>query len=309
MLGSQPERDGRGERPRPPARPGWARRRRPPATRRVALVLLGAALAWAGCVSGSRSVLDVPVVRAAAPLRGDASDAELISAVAAVLVERLELPLPGRIRAYFYGSQDAFELGLVTDGQITDRAMARDQARFATGVGTPHGIFLRADRLARATVAARVGLYAHELTHLSQYEMAGGRRGGDQWLREGFADWVRLRAVDHFGLRPYAAGLEQVRRQVARQPLDKLPGLDRLVTNRQWVTARNDLGGPATYGQALLAADRLVERSGRAQVIAYFRSFARRDNRIANFEAAFGLSPDAFAEEFRGHLRSLGAAA
>jgi hypothetical protein len=269
-------------------------------------VILAAALT-AGCVSGTRTSFDVPLGGpVAGPLRVDTGDRDTLAAVATVLVERFGLPLTPPLHAHFYGSQDAFELGLVTDGGLEDRVMARDQARFAAGVGTARGIFIRADRVAAVPLVDRVGLFAHELTHVSQYELAGGRRGGDQWLREGFADWIKYRALEALGLRAYADSRRQVIRKVARAgPADRFPALGVLVTNRQWTSARNDLGGAATYDQAFLATDWLVERTSRDRVIDYFRRFGRRDDRVSHFREAFGMPPGAFAEEFRAHLATL----
>jgi hypothetical protein len=270
------------------------------------LVLAVAVVLAAGCVSGSRTSVEVPLGRPAAPLRADTADADVLGTVATVLVERFGLPLSPPLRAHFYGSQDAFELGLVTDGGLEDRVMARDQARFASGVGTARGILIRADRVAAVPLVDRVGLYAHELTHVSQYEMAGGKRGGDQWLREGFADWVRYRTMEALGLRAYAESRRLVLRRVARAgSVERFPALGALVTNRQWTTARNELGGPATYDQAFLATDWLVERTGRERVVDYFRRFGRRDDRVAHFREAFGMPPGLFAEEFRAHLPTL----
>ena len=283
--------------------PSWIRRRRAG----WAGLALAAGLV-AGCVTGTHTSFEVPLGRPAAPLRADASDADTLAAVAAILVERFELPLPAAppLRAHFYSSQDAFEQGLVSDGGMPDRAMARDQARFAVGVGTASGMFFRGDRLALVPRMERVGLFAHELTHVSQFELAGGRRGGDQWIREGFADWIKYRTIEVLGMRTYADSRRQVLRQVARAgPPDGLPALGVLVTNRQWVTARNELGGPATYGQAFLAVDWLVERTGRERVLDYFRRFARRDDRTGHFRDAFGMPPGLFAEEFRARLPAL----
>jgi hypothetical protein len=48
-------------------------------------------------------------------------------------------------------------------------------------------------RLSNLEWGDRVALLAHEMAHSFQYELGGGRRGtSDQWLREGFADWVAI---------------------------------------------------------------------------------------------------------------------
>jgi hypothetical protein len=152
-----------------------------------------------------------------------------------------------------------------------------------------------------------VALFAHELTHVSQYELADGRRAtSEQWLREGFADWVQFRATDLLSIRPYAESRRRMLQVVRRAgPVDRFPSLGMLVSNRQWVMARTELGGPATYGQAFLATDWLIERHGSDRVLAYFRRFASVDDRARNFQAVFGLPPGEFAQQFQARLASL----
>ena len=42
---------------------------------------------------------------------------------------------------------------------------------------------------------------SHEVAHAAQYEWAGGHRGtSDQWLREGYADWVQAHVLDSMGV-------------------------------------------------------------------------------------------------------------
>lgn len=273
-----------------------------------AFAWLALSLLAAGCaVSTPPGVVRARVERAERPpIPAGATDTQVLAAVSWVLASRLGLPLTLPIRVYFYSSQDAFETGLMTEARA-EAAMAKDQARFATGVGTAEGIFIRTDKLATAPLAVRVGLYAHELTHVSQYEMAGGRRAGsEQWLREGFADWARYRTLDALMLRPYAESKRRVLEELRRAgPVDRFPGLGVLVSNRQWISVRNDLGAAATYGQAFLAADWLVERHGSARVVDYFRRFAHVDDRARNFLAAFGEPAGRFAIEFSARLPTL----
>src|SRR5207245_2881108 len=77
------------------------------------------------------------------------------------------------------------------------REEAWDKGRFAAGVATRAGLFLRGDQLAEMHLLGRAGLFAHELTHVSQRKLAeGGRGGAAQWILEGHADWVKVQALD-----------------------------------------------------------------------------------------------------------------
>ncbi len=273
-----------------------------------ARVLLAVLLVSAGCAAFSqRSVLKVPLDRPAPPSLSESADTEtLLGAVASVLVGRIGLPLSSPLNAYLYSNQEAFELGLVTEAR-GETWLAKDMARFAWGVGTYYGIFLRQDKLSTAPLFRRVGLIAHELTHVSQYEVAGGRRGtSDQWLREGAAEWVRFRVLEYFQLRSYADSKAEVIQEVRRRgSAEEFPSLTSLVTFREWVTARNQSGQWATYSQAFMAVDLLVERRGSAAVMEYFRRFGRLNDREENFRAAFGQPVSEFAREFRSSLSDL----
>lgn len=283
----------------------------PPLRRRlrVALVPTWACLCLlligAGCAAvGQRSVVKVPLDQAPPPALSEGADTRsVLSSVAWVLLNKLGLPLSSPLHAYFYSTPEAFELGLVTDAR-TETWFAKDQARFASAVGSYYGIFLREDKLATAPLLTRVGLVAHELTHVSQYELAGGQRGNsDQWLREGMAEWARFRVLEHFGLRSYADSKGRVLQEVRRVgSIEKFPSLTSLVTNREWTTTQNQSGRAATYAQAFLAFDLLVERRGSEAVLDYFRRFGRVNDRAANFQAAFGRPVDQFADEFRAWL-------
>lgn len=273
-----------------------------------ALVWLLAALLAAGCASSPRTLVHVPVDRGdPAAVTAQSSDEAVLRSVATVLVTRLGLPLTTPVRAYLYASQAEFERGLVAQAHVNP-SLARDQATFATGVGTAHGIFLRGDKLGSMPLAARVGVLAHELTHVSQYELAGGRRGvSEQWLREGFAEYVKFRTVESLGLRSYVqsrtAMVTAVRQALRSTPF---PDLDTLDANRDWVEMRRQAGSLATYGQAFLATDRLIDRVGHRTVVEYFRHAGASRNRDAAFEAVFGVSRAAYLSEFRRYLATLG---
>ena len=63
----------------------------------------------------------------------------------------------------------------------------------------------------------RIALLAHELTHTIQYEWGGGTRGtSEQWLREGFADWVEMETLVALGF----TTREQARATVIRRLRD-----------------------------------------------------------------------------------------
>lgn len=194
----------------------------------------------------------------------------------------------------------SFEAALVSVGY--EPPFARETARVMAAVGGHRGVLLNEQTLVPMSWPTRVGLLAHELTHTFQYELGGGRRGtSDQWLREGFAEWVAMRVLDRLGA-ARAADFRRgrLRRLRATRAADA-PRLDEMITFRQLVAlaARDDI---APYAQAFLAADLLVERHGLPAVVRYFELFATSRDRLGNFAAAFGESLPAFESALRQHL-------
>lgn len=251
------------------------------------------------------SILAIAVDRAVVEKVEDGiGDEALLAAIAAVITSKLGLPLPSPLHAHFYESAETFESGLIRDARSSP-AMAREHARFAIGVGSARGIFLRRDRLTITSFLGRVGLYAHELAHVAQATLADGRRiASEQWLREGHADWVKYQALEQLGLQTYERSRARGIRSVRLGAVSTLPSLLKLSSSLEWADTRNRLSGRETYAQAFLAADWLVERSGTDALRGYFRGKPSRD-RLEAFQTSFGISLEQFAEEFATYLAAL----
>jgi hypothetical protein len=187
----------------------------------------------------------------------------------------------------FYPTTDAFEKALLDVGY--DATLAANTANTMVAVGGHRGVLLNESRLVPLSWAERVTLLAHELGHSLQYELAGGHRGtSDQWLREGFAEWLSFRVLERLDRRVSLAGIRRARQSEIRAAGRRnLPRLSELVTFPQWVNA-GKRHGTTMYGLSFLGADLLLERHGIRAVLDYFKRFNRSDDRIANFTAAFG---------------------
>jgi hypothetical protein len=213
------------------------------------------------------------------------------AAIAAVFKRELGVP-PFPVTFFFYRDNAAFEAALVDTGQ--DAASARDTARGMRGVGMHGRILLNHDGLSDLSWADRVRMLAHELVHSLQYELTGGLRGtSEQWLREGFAEWVALMTVDRLGGRPLRELRDQQIALFRASDRSRAPRLDEMVTFDQWVplAGRRDI---APYSQAFLGVDFLIERHGAAAIIEYFRRSAVTGGRRAAFRAVFGEDQAAF---------------
>jgi len=85
-------------------------------------------------------------------------------------------------------------------------------------------------------------------------------------------------------------------------PRQFFPSLRELEGHAAWTAARNRLGSAATYGQAFLAVDWLVERHS----IEALHEFLRRTGRESGaWGSVFATSYAEFVDEFRARLQRL----
>ena len=265
--------------------------------------VVAAGLAACASVNTGPRVMTIADLRAQPVARGEwieDYDTALVS-IAALMTNDLRLP-DVQATLFFHRDRAAFRAALEANGYAPDAA--RVTAETLTAVSGRRSVLINEDALLDAPWPIRIALLAHELTHTLQYEWAGGPRGtSDQWLREGFAEWVEVQALTRFGFttptRARATVMGRIRDAGGRQAFPPLSGM---VTFADWVALAQRFDQEALYGHAWLAADFLIERHGVVAVIAYFERFARSDDRLANFRDAFGEDVSQFEEAFR--LRS-----
>jgi hypothetical protein len=272
-------------------------------------MLLCAAFACASCAAGvvrEPRIVELPAssMDPATPRTGDYAAA--FAAIAAVFERHLDLPRPD-VRLLLFPDRRSFEAGLIAAGNPAGIARRISQAFQA--VGAPSGVLANEGSFHGMSWRSRVQLLAHELVHCVQYRLGGGRRGtSEQWLREGFAELVALRAIEHLNLGEAAALRLEWRDQLAAalRANAAAPGhvpLARLSTFAEWTDAQARHGLPM-YLQALVAAESLVEQHGAAAVARYFTLFAASEDREANFQLAFGRSLADFDREFGARWQS-----
>ena len=271
-------------------------------TARAALLLTMSACTAS---TGGPVVLSIPDVRAQSVRVGawvDTYDTAVVS-IAAILERDLGLPAI-QASLYFYADRNAFQQALELDGY--EPALARDAAATLSGIAGFRRVVLNDANLRWLEWPNRVALLAHELTHTVQYEFSRGRRStSEQWLREGFAEWVEVYVMDVLDFTTWnqarAIAAQRVR-DAARKPP---PAFSEMVTYPDWVRTVQRSGEAAVYAQALLAADLLIARHGRDAVVGYFRLFETSEDRLANFRAAVGQDLSAFEVVFRDHLAGI----
>jgi hypothetical protein len=142
-----------------------------------------------------------------------------------------------------------------------------------------------------------VMLLAHEYAHNIDNSTASHVTRIEQWIVEGFADWVAVKVVHALGWREYEISLHAAKQELIRHR-DLLPNLSWLNLNQDWQTfSQKPKGWIRTYGQAFVAMHRVIEGKGLKAVINYLKS--------ANFEASFGVSKDAFRSEIEKFLSAV----
>jgi hypothetical protein len=229
---------------------------------------------------------------------------DALASIAAIMERELELP-PLQAAFIFFRNREALEGGLLAVGY--DPVFARETANAMVAIGGYRAVLLNAAAFDRAPWPERVNMLAHELTHTIQYELGGGHRGtSEQWIREGFADWVAELVLEAMGASLPGRGRYELLRQVraVRDPA-RLPRLEEMVTFRQWVGLRVNSPQTPTYPLAFVATDFLIQRHGVAALLDYFRLFAMSQDRLLNFRTAFGEELREFAQAFEEYLAGL----
>jgi hypothetical protein len=272
--------------------------------------------------------LNVTPTGASAPLQYGTKDyPHALAAIMAVMVNEWQLPGVD-VSVTLYPSQVSYESGVISELD-RNRQRIRQQLNLALNPAREEQALAASKRL--AVNSAAVGMYrrvlineprvnrllwtewvrvlGHELAHTAQIELANDRPAAwDQWLVEGFAEWVGYKIADRLGAESFAKSRAQALNRIARvKGYQTLPSLTQLVDGPSWTAWVQSLGDAATYGQAFIAVDFLVEQKGMAAVIDYFRLYRKLNNRTRNFTAAFGESLDPFDKRFSVSLaRQLG---
>jgi hypothetical protein len=226
--------------------------------------------------------------------------------IAAITEKDLGLPkLQGVL--HLVADRDAFYTVLQESG--ADPATARGAADTMLAVGTHRAVYVNQAAFARLNWNARLAILSHEAAHAAQYELAGGRRGNsEQWLREGFADWVQAHVLEKLqvGTMTRESILQRNSRFIAQQGMrEQLPPLSKLSNFAEWVAVANSPATKLLYPYAYVATDFLIKRHSLDEAITYFRLFATSENPQQNFRQAFGEDRATFDAALRDHVAQL----
>jgi hypothetical protein len=225
-----------------------------------------------------------------------------IENIATILSRDLQLPFPSRTRVYVYGTREAFRRGIVEDGDLAPSG-ADELAAFAIGLARPGRVLLNGRLATGRTEWMR--LIAHELTHVAQFELAGGEARAEQWLAEGVAEHVAFQVLDRLGIGSVAhhrtIALNRVPRQAAFA--DSRLDLATLGSPREFTLRHQREGSLETYHLTFLLADHLIARDGLGKVLEYFGRLRRQSSAKA-FAATFGQTLQQFETEALATLQA-----
>jgi hypothetical protein len=215
----------------------------------------------------------------------------------------LGLALPTEVDVHVYDSQMAFHRGLRQDAYVNpDRV--DEIAAFAAGLARPNRVLLHS-RAAKGKREWR-RLIAHELTHVSQFALAGGDGRADQWLAEGMAERVAFEVLERLGLDTLAERRSRALAAARQHPSFWTGRVDLIALGspREFTLRHQRDGSMATYQLSFLMADYLIARAGMPAVLDYFRRCRTLDRERA-FSITFGQPVPAFEAEVLRHLRAL----
>ena len=252
---------------------------------------------------GAAPITPVTVSLADGGLQVPPAHRAAVEEIVTIMRDEMTLPVPDRVNVYVYDSRSAFRDGLMDEGYVAaDRV--NEIASFAAGLARPGRVLLHA-RATRGKLEWR-RLIAHELTHVVQFNLAGGDGRADQWLAEGLAERVAFDVLERLGMDSVAE-----RRQRALAGARKHPGfangrldLAALGSPREFTLRHQRDGSLETYQLSFLMADYLVQRDGLQTVLDYFRN-CRIMDRDRAFARTFGQPIQQFEREVLGHLRGL----
>lgn len=282
-------------------------------------------LPWS-CVSDSRLITVASSDRRVTPpAYGNKDYPRALSAILSVMSQDLELPQV-ELSVTLYPSQQSFEQGVLGDAEKDFEQLRKRLGRFAErlnrdqyiagaraiavssdALSKHNRILINEWRLEKYRWPEWIRVLAHELAHTVEFAVADGRPAiWERWLTEGFADWVGYKVLDRFGVENFAKSIEQQQAAIVNARVRQtFPALTQLATGADWLTWSRTLGREATYGQALLAVDFLIEQKGLPAVLEHVRLFRKSFDRKQNFVAAFGESESEFDEKFSKHLTRL----
>lgn len=229
-----------------------------------------------------------------------------LNAILRVLAVKFALPIPPFHTMEIYPTREEFEGALINELKFKPE-IARTTSEFAKAAVGNSKVLVNEAVMAKSEWPERILTLAHELVHTMQADLADFHSlVRNQWLVEGFAEWVAFQVTGTLGLEDVAKARARMIgdvREVRRS--GPLPALRQMDSLEQWILTRNERGFNATYPYVFLITDYLVERHSYPKAVDYFRRFGASEDHVANFKAAFGEDLDNFQAVLDRHFAKL----
>lgn len=219
----------------------------------------------------------------------------------------LGVTLSHPVTVFVYGSQREIYDGLASDlgySEAAAREVAANASLFVIGrrliLNAAEPVFVDPPRL-----GDRARVISHELAHVIHNDLMGDGARAPQWFKEGFAVRMELRTADHLGFRSAARDAQEyLNLTLFGFRRNELVPLTDLGLFSRWQEHLQREGAERVYAQSFVAIEYLTRTRGQQAVLAYFRAFQSSRDASANFDGAFGLTVEAFDQEFGGYLAS-----
>ena len=153
-------------------------------------------------------------------------------------------------------------------------------------------IYITLTGLPDARIYSTIGVWAHELVHVFQYELSESRLQ-PEWLTEGAAEFLADRAMLNVG------ALHSAERELVVEMANRIDKPLRDIETRD--DFRDEGLGSKYYPYSHMAAELLASRAGEGAILRYYALLTRETNWRDAFESAFGLTVDDFYVLFEAH--------
>lgn len=242
------------------------------------------ATAWAGSVT----IVDDPDVDQAA------SEAVQQAVDATLDYFRAEygLTLDHDVRLVLAADKENFIEALIRRSRHTPEAAA-DRAGKSVGLSMPGMIVENVGH--QDTVAKKIFVAAHELTHQFQDQMCRHRQGTISWLSEGMANAIAAKIVEQEQRGSVSRFREHWQRTV--RAAKKRPFMAQLRDASAWRAAESRFGGDPIYGMGSLAVLDLIDLRGEHALFDFYTRLRTADRELA-FQDAFGRDLSQFEREY-----------
>jgi len=275
-------------------------------TRRSSYWFFCVAVIIAGCAGQQVLPISYTTGAPAPHLRRSSDYGDTATAIAFAMVEELKLPKFETV-LYIYPSLSDYKAGFVNELQGSPEQASASSDSVAISNCQYKKILVNGHWFSRVPWTAKVKTLAHEMTHVTQFALGKWScREAHAWITEGYANWLAYRILDKLSVDNFASARGEYLKAVAEfKSFRTLPSLAAISHYPDWDYTTRSMGYEATYSQAFLAVEYLIERNGLEGIVKYLSLFEDSEDAEANFKTAFGAEFSTFEADFNAYFLKL----